>query len=139
MTKLTIDRDDFIEFLHQSAEVRSLTFSTNHLRLVWPCYKLGFHHESERRYIDEPCELLKQSIDQYLKIREIGGRFLIDFHGIYCHESSHYVVRWIKSQDLVFYQTSTPHYLQEWSWVDLYRMIATHEARSGSISDSTII
>lgn len=127
MAKLAIDKDDFVEFLHQAAEVRSLTFSTNRSGFVWPCDKLGFHHESERRYIQNPSYLLKISIAEYLKYREKGGRFRIDFHGIYCHETNQYIVRWIKSADLVTYQTSTPLYLKKWDWIDVYRLSATPE------------
>ena len=129
MTKISVDKDDFLEFLHQAADVHSLTFSTNHFRSVWSSDKSGFHHESERRYIKGPCYLLKRSIDEYLKIREFGGRFRIDFHGVYCHDSNRYVIRWIKSADLVSYQTSTPHHLQKGSLFDLYRSNATHEIK----------
>jgi hypothetical protein len=129
-TNVTIDKDDFLEFLGQAAEVESLTFSTNPAREVWPCDGDGYSKDSRRRYIEAPAHLLKAAIDEYLNWREEGGRFRIDFFGVYCHIERGYLIRWIKSADLVLYQGSTPTRSEE--WIDLWRMMANCEQKECS-------
>jgi hypothetical protein len=123
--KFTIDKDDFLEFLGQAAEVKSLTFSTNPAGEVWPCDGSGFSEQSQRRYVERPTYLLKTAIAEYLKWRDEGGRFRIDFFGVYCHIVRRYLIRWIKSGDLVLYQSSTPAQSRE--CIDGWRMMANHE------------
>lgn len=92
LTKITIDKDDFIEFLSQAAEAGSLTFSTNPAGEVWPCEGDGRSKDAQRRYIETPTYLLKTAKAAYLEWREKGGRFRIDFFGVYCHVARCYLI-----------------------------------------------
>lgn len=97
---IRVQRDDVDYLKFSQVRKRSdwpAVFSCNRKGTVWLFPEGGYHHEGDR-FTPPQNPLLDEIVKTYLDIRDLGGRFFVNFDGVYYHPQDGPLFQFIEFQ-----------------------------------------
>ena len=85
MTRRTLDKLKTLERLERPPAV--VAFSCNAYRQVWPEETTQWHREDQRSYCQGKLQVLDEIVAMMLEVRPNGGRFFVDWDGVFHREN----------------------------------------------------